>query len=171
MRHDRIDPNVDSGHPWSGRMGDRMSRPVETIRHDTPVPEAWALMQRRGIRHLPVVDARCRLVGIVTDQDLRRLAVGPRRRAGRTGPARREPKVESVMTPSVVTVRLDTPVHEAVRLMHESRTRVVVVLDAGDQLAGIFTERDALAALAETANPLTVRRAPGRTHTPGRQSA
>ena len=30
-------------------------------------------MRRRGIRHLPVVDAGCRLVGIVTDRDLRQI--------------------------------------------------------------------------------------------------
>ncbi len=46
------------------------------------------------------------------------------------------------MRQPVVTVGLDTPVREAVRLMQSHRVRHLPVLDAGGRLAGIVTDRD-----------------------------
>ncbi|HHO81454.1 MAG TPA: CBS domain-containing protein, partial [Bacillaceae bacterium] len=48
-----------------------MNRPVFTVRATDTLREAWELMRDRRIRHLPVVDESGRLVGIVTDRDLR----------------------------------------------------------------------------------------------------
>ena len=50
-----------------------MKQPVVTIGAGASVREAVALMRERGIRHLPVLDADERLIGIVTDRDLRQV--------------------------------------------------------------------------------------------------
>ena len=47
-----------------------MTSPVQTIAADAPVAELVALMTERGLRHVPVVDAEARLVGIVTRTEL-----------------------------------------------------------------------------------------------------
>ncbi len=47
-----------------------MSSPVTTVRDDTPVANLVRLMTEHGLRHLPVVDADDRLVGIVTRTEL-----------------------------------------------------------------------------------------------------
>jgi CBS-domain-containing membrane protein len=47
-----------------------MSDPVTVIGADTTVRGAARLLHRRGVHHLPVVDAEGRLVGIVTRRDL-----------------------------------------------------------------------------------------------------
>ena len=47
-----------------------MSSPVTTVRDDTPVANLVRLMTEQGLRHLPVVDAEDRLVGIVTRTEL-----------------------------------------------------------------------------------------------------
>jgi acetoin utilization protein AcuB len=50
---------------------DVMQAAVITITPKTSLPEAMRLVRQRGIRHLPVVEDD-RLVGIVSDRDLKR---------------------------------------------------------------------------------------------------
>jgi WS/DGAT/MGAT family acyltransferase len=52
------------------RVADLMTRDVLTIGQDESLVTAYALMQERRIRHLPVVDPGGRLVGLVTHRDL-----------------------------------------------------------------------------------------------------
>jgi CBS domain-containing membrane protein len=47
-----------------------MTSPVVTIPTDAPVAELVSMMSDRGLRHIPVVDAEQRLVGIVTRSEL-----------------------------------------------------------------------------------------------------
>ena len=51
-------------------VGERMSKPVITIRPETPMPEALDLMHKEHIRRLPVVNKHGEMVGIVTEADL-----------------------------------------------------------------------------------------------------
>ena len=53
-----------------------MTKDPLTAEPKMPIKAAWKLMQERRIRHLPVVDEG-RLVGIVTDRDLRRVLPSP----------------------------------------------------------------------------------------------
>jgi CBS-domain-containing membrane protein len=59
------------------RVKNWMARPAATIRSDTLVRGAVDLMKTRRLRHLPVVDHGGRLVGILTDRDLRQVIFGP----------------------------------------------------------------------------------------------
>lgn len=49
---------------------DAMTAEVETVRGDTPVEEVAAVMERRGVRRVPVVSAEGRLLGVVSRADL-----------------------------------------------------------------------------------------------------
>jgi acetoin utilization protein AcuB len=60
------------------RVRDAMTRDVVTLGPGASAAEAWRLCRERNIRHLPVVDEG-RLVGLVSDRDLRDTA----RRAAR----------------------------------------------------------------------------------------
>jgi CBS-domain-containing membrane protein len=51
-------------------VADLMTAPVHTVSATTPLADAWGLMRRQRIRHLPVVDDIGRLVGLVTQRDL-----------------------------------------------------------------------------------------------------
>lgn len=55
---------------------DWMQREVMTLRASDPLGQAAMLLARRGIRHLPVVHEG-RLVGLVSDRDLRSAAPSP----------------------------------------------------------------------------------------------
>ncbi len=48
-----------------------------TIDPETPLGTAMEILRTKGIRHLPVVDDAGRLVGIITDRDLRQAAFAP----------------------------------------------------------------------------------------------
>jgi CBS domain-containing protein len=138
-----------------------MQRPVVTLGVGATVREAVALMREREIRHVPVVDARERLVGIVTDRDLRQVIldvaigrVGPE--AGGTG----DLGLREVMTWGVVTVTPGTDLREAARVMRERRLGALPVVDAGGHVLGILTERDLIDALQAVLRERLVRPGP-----------
>lgn len=61
------------GDPYAATVGDVMVADLATVRDDQDVREALELMRYKGVRRLPVVDARGYLVGILTADDLARL--------------------------------------------------------------------------------------------------
>jgi|KBSSwiStaDraftv2_1062776.scaffolds.fasta_scaffold98903_2 acetoin utilization protein AcuB len=127
---------------------DRMHRDPVVVRADAPIAVAIDLLRTRGIRHLPVVDDRGRLVGIVTDRDLRQVVFDPRIQdvLGDATLALRALTVREVMTWGVVSVRADADLRAAVRLMRERKIGALPVVDDG-LVVGILTESDVLAAL------------------------
>jgi CBS domain-containing protein len=60
--------------PRQVRVGDRMSRDLDTVESRTDIAEAAEHMARLGIRHLPIVD-RGSVVGIISIRDLTNWAV------------------------------------------------------------------------------------------------
>ena len=130
-------------------------RPI-TIDPEAPLATAIAVMQEKAIRHLPVVDDGRRLVGIITDRDLRSAALSPalvellpsglRRAVERATEMLEELRVKDAMTWAVVTTRPDASVSEAAALMFERRVGSLPVRENG-KLVGIVTERDVFKAL------------------------
>jgi CBS domain-containing protein len=51
-------------------VGEAMTDDVVTAREDTSVDDALSVMQQRGVRRLPVVDASGALVGIISVDDV-----------------------------------------------------------------------------------------------------
>jgi acetoin utilization protein AcuB len=150
-----------------------MRQPVLTIGAGASVREAAALMRERGIRHLPVLDARERLVGIVTDRDLRQVildvAIG---RVGEDTERLGDLGVREVMTWGVVTVTPATDLREAARVMREQRLGALPVVDEAAHVVGILTEHDLLDALQALLRERLVRPSPaagepGGTYDPG----
>lgn len=63
--------------PASVKVGELMQRPVTTVTEDASYGEAVRLMSVNGVRRMPVVDARGRLAGIITVDDILRQLAGP----------------------------------------------------------------------------------------------
>jgi CBS domain-containing protein len=143
-----IDKNVASW-PKPVPVKDWMAQPVVTIHPGASVHEAVEVMKTRGLRHLPVVEYG-RLVGIVTDRDLRQMLFDPRlqERIGRDDDILVTRTVREVMTWGVLTVGPQTGLRQAARLMHEQKMGALPVVEAG-RLIGILTERDLLRALTK----------------------
>lgn len=150
-----------------------MRQPVVTIGIGASVREAVALMRERGIRHLPVLNAGGRLIGIVTDRDLRQVifdvAVG---RVGTDVQRLGDLGVREVMTWGVVTVTPATDLGAAASVMRERRLGALPVVDEAADVVGILTERDLLDALQAVLRERVVRPSPaageaGGTYDPG----
>lgn len=119
------------------RVGDLMTTAVITFGPDDTVGQADAEMRLAEIRHLPVVDERKRVVGIVSNRDvLRTLREG------------RAVAVAAIMSRTVLTVSPETPAAQAAALMLEHRIGSLPVVGEGGTLVGLVTETDFLA-LAE----------------------
>jgi len=132
------------------RVRDCMTRSAVTIHSDALVRGAVDMMRKRRIRHLPVVDRGERLVGIVTDRDLRQVVFDPRiqDRLGDLAGALGALTVGEVMTWGVVTVRPETEIRRAARLMREQRIGALPVVEGG-RVVGILTETDVLRAFQD----------------------
>jgi len=122
------------------------SNPV-VVRDDENCQEAVALMCRRRIRHLPVVDASGGLEGVLTDRDARHyLLSGPVMRDLGHVPVKtllRQARVADVMSAPAFTTAADVDLAEAVRVMRDHRVGSLPVVE-GRRLIGILTETDLL---------------------------
>ncbi len=122
---------------------ERMTRNPITIRPDTPVTEAQAMMKREKIHHLPVLDKDEKLVGIVSEKDLLYASPSPASTLSvyeMTSLLARL-KVEKVMSKNVVTVAEDVPLEEAARVMADRGIGGLPIV-RGSTLVGVITESD-----------------------------
>lgn len=133
------------------RVKDLISGPPITIAPDTPVLEARRVMQTRAIRHLLVVE-HGRLVGIVTDRDIRLNMPSPATTLSiwEVNYLLARLTVREVMTTSVIVVEPDRSAHEAATLLVTEKIGALPVVD-GDRLVGIVTETDFLRAFVDRA--------------------
>jgi acetoin utilization protein AcuB len=148
--------------PEEARVVDHMTRGVATIHSDALARGAAQMMRTRRIRHLPVVDRGGRLVGIVTDRDLRQVVFDAAIRdwIGAEADALADLPVREVMTWAVVTVSADTDVRATASVMRERRVGALPVVDATGRVVGILTERDLLRVLDEMLAQRVVRPRP-----------
>jgi arabinose-5-phosphate isomerase len=134
-------------HP-GGKIGKRLMR-VEQLMHggeqrpmvspDTPMPDVMAEMSRKSFGMTCVVEHSDRLVGIITDGDLRRHMITAQERGGQSI---LDQKAADVMTRKPVTVTRRTLAVEALRLMEERKITSIVVVGAGREVEGIVHLHD-----------------------------
>ena len=129
-----------------------MTSPPETIDAHAPVRDAIAILEKLGIRHLPVTGDRGELVGIVSERDIRQLVVpvveGDHYRASVM--TRLGAPVSQIMSRDVRAVRPDTDVIAIVELMLEHHFGAVPVVDRDGIVVGIVSYIDVLRHVART---------------------
>ncbi|MGB9775445.1 MAG: CBS domain-containing protein [Anaerolineae bacterium] len=124
---------------------DRMTPNPITLRPSSDPLAGVAICKSGGFCHLPVVDEAGRLVGMVTEDELKHfLATAPS-----PGVLQRQHRVEQVMKSPVVAVPPDYPLEEAARLMIRHNLSGLPVVDETGRLVGIITRSDIFAQFAE----------------------
>lgn len=129
-------------------VSDLMTVDPETIDPGTSLRHIIEVMKMEGCRHLPVLrDGK--LVGIVTDRDVRLVMNSPIVLHGRWQDEELLNKVtaESCMTPNPITVTPDTPAYRAAEMLSIYKFGGLPVVDDGE-LVGIITVTDFLDYLA-----------------------
>jgi acetoin utilization protein AcuB len=135
--------------PAKHLVADIMTRNPVTVTPRNAIRTAINLMREGGYRRLPVVD-RGRLVGIITDRDLRRAANSPFvvREQWYDNFILDHIEVGSCMTPNPMTIEPSASIAEAARQMRNHKIGGLPVVAEG-QLVGIVTETDLLDFLIE----------------------
>lgn len=121
-------------------------------RHDATVADAWSIMQKRQVRHLPVLDAERRLIGMLTEHDLRLVILERclREEPGQVAHTLAGLRVNKIMTWAVVTVGPEADVRDAARTMHD-RTLGALPVAAEGRVIGVITATDVIRAVVDTA--------------------
>ncbi len=101
-----------------------------TIAPDAPLSEALALMDRHGISGIPVVERDHRLVGVLTNRDVRFAA------------DTQIPVAQLMTADGLVTVREHVGQDEARRLLHQYRIEKLLVVDGQGRCVGLITVKD-----------------------------
>ena len=117
-----------------------MNTNLNTIVPEFKLNEAYKLMLEKGIRHLPVVK-NGKLVGIVTDRDLR-LATSKLAEH----PFDPESQVQDIMSRPVRTAHPSDPIETITQVMRELKIGCMPIVEDGN-LVGIVTISDLLDAL------------------------
>lgn len=125
-----------------------MVHSLVTVPEDAPPATAMKLMEARRIHHLPVLDGARRLVGILTDRDLRRAVLNPalHERPEQLAGTLARLTVGEIMTLGVIAVRPETEVREAARIMYQRDIGALPVIDNG-RVVGMVTSTDVMRAL------------------------
>lgn len=141
------------------RVAELMTSEVVTVRAETPLREAAALLAEKRISGLPVVDAGGRVVGVLSEGDIVAKAGGATR-GNRLLGWLLEPDVDladkirartvgEAMSAPALTIEADRRVHEAARLMAAEGINRLPVVDDG-ALVGIVTRADVVRAFSRS---------------------
>jgi arabinose-5-phosphate isomerase len=130
-------------HP-GGRLGKKLQR-VENLMHkgddvprvspSAPMPDVIYEMSRKGLGMTTVVEDSNRLVGVITDGDLRRLMQKCKDEALHL-------TARDAMTPNPATIPPDELAGAALRLMEERKITSLAVVDADRRLRGVVHLHD-----------------------------
>ncbi len=127
------------------RVRDLMSTKVVSAPVGTPVQVAYDLMRDGGFRHLPVLSTKGKLVGILSDRDLRGVgAVFKDSNSGIDEFLVTDPTtVERIMVANPITVSPDASISTAVKIIRDKRIGCLIVAE-GEAMVGILSYLDVL---------------------------
>ena len=120
-----------------------MTRRVRTVKPRDSVAHALSVLKKHRINQVPVIDNR-KIVGIITDRDLRNAATISAMLVGIMESEKPVPlSVEAVMTRKVLTLNCQSSLLSAAELLRRKRMGAVPIID-GNSLVGIITRSDLL---------------------------
>ena len=124
-------------------VANRMTKNPITVEPTTPVNDAAKLMKQRKIRRLPVVE-KGRLVGIISDRDVMRVAPSPATTLSKFEIMSLLDKmtVSEIMAKEVVSLPDTATIEEAALVMYNERLSGLPVVSSMGAVVGIITETD-----------------------------
>ncbi|MBO4296366.1 MAG: CBS domain-containing protein, partial [Desulfovibrio sp.] len=130
-----------------------MTKDPISVLPSTPLSKCQKLMKLRGIHRLPVVDDDNKVVGIVSDRDVKSNLPSKATTLSvhELQYLLAEVQTKEFMTPSPVTVRETETVSKAALLMLDGKFGGLPVVDDEGHLTGIITDQDVFKVFATLA--------------------
>lgn len=139
------------------RCGDIMSRDLITVGPNSAVASAWQLLRKHNISMLPVTDTARQLLGVVSTTDfLQNLQIshyrGLLRHVNQLLLKNRhnkqyKRKIAEIMTSNLTVAHEDDHIAGLVPLLSDQGLHPIPVLNSRQQLVGVITQSDLIAAL------------------------
>ena len=126
-----------------------MTRQVITVAPDDGIFKAQELMAENRIRHLPVIEQDGRLIGIVTDRDIRSALPYKFFKASPSEEEKKkfsELKIKDIMSQNPITISPTYTLQDALLVIQDARVGALPVVDENGILSGIISVRDLLRA-------------------------
>jgi acetoin utilization protein AcuB len=125
-----------------------MTPRVITVDKEASIFDAQEIMANNTIRHLPVIDDKNRLIGIVTDRDIRS-ALPTNLIEALDDPSNVKQKldklkIKDIMTRDPFTISPTDTIQDALLLIQQKRVGAFPVVDEEGKLRGILSVRDLL---------------------------
>ena len=127
-----------------------MTKDVFTVRADRKLLIAEEVMSWAKCRHVPVVDAENRVVGLITHRDLLRASLSCLEKCKGSIEQREhlsKIEIEDAMATDVAVIDPEASICAAARLMRKGKYGCLPVVDSRNVLLGILTEIDLIAIL------------------------
>lgn len=116
------------------KVEDFMTKDVITVKQETPIYEAMAVMRKNNITGMPVIDDNMTLVGVITEKDVLRLFCGDEDDNNKT--------VGFFMTRPAVSYRENESLQSVCDFMMVNYFRRVPVVSKKGKLVGIISRPD-----------------------------
>jgi acetoin utilization protein AcuB len=131
-------------------VGRIMRKELVTISPDTSLIKAKEIIAEKRIAHLLVVDENDKLIGIVSDRDVKQSWASPATTLSQheLNYILTQITVDVIMRKKIITVAPDTTIERAARILQENRIGSLPVVDKG-QLVGIITTTDVMEVLLQ----------------------
>lgn len=130
-------------------IADYMTADPVTITADMPLPEARRLLDDYHFRHLPVVDKDNKLIGVISDRDLRlaypSTVIDDALREKIFRIIEKTP-VSQIMTVNCSCIGIDATLDDALMVFERDKVGALPVVTDDDVVIGIFSMRDLTAA-------------------------
>jgi len=126
-------------------VGNSMVKKVITANRENSLLEASTKLALHKIRHLPVVSEENRLIGMVTDRDIRSAMPSELSKDGEIdGKALTDTKINDFMTRDLITISTMDTIQDALLLFQQKKVGALPVVDEKGILQGIISVRDLL---------------------------
>ncbi|WP_319541552.1 CBS domain-containing protein [uncultured Pseudodesulfovibrio sp.] len=128
-----------------------MTKDVVTITPDRSMMKASKIMKDKSISRVPVVDDEGRIVGIISDRDIKDASPSKATTLDmhELYYLLSEIKIQDIMTKKPMTIRSDETVEKAAVLMLEGNFGGLPVVDENNVVVGIITDTDIFKVLVE----------------------
>ncbi len=156
-KNDDTGPHLRSTIGLEMLVRDVMTKNVLSITKYESIMQVANTLTEKNISGLPVVDKENKVIGIVTQADILSMVGVSREHTfkdllkymlGERLPERRiGDLVGDIMTSPALTIRPNTNIAQAVKIMDEKRIRRLTVVDESNRLIGILTRADILKAV------------------------